>query len=100
MPRLAPKATASSKPTTQPSPQSEPKIAIVADWLTNMGGAEVVVLALAEAFPGAPIYTSTYVPSAMPRFGALDVRTTYLGRLKNYINSCQCCVSRPSAGLI
>ena len=66
MPRLAPKTTASSKPTTQPSPQSEPKIAIVADWLTNMGGAEVVVLALAEAFPGAPIYTSTYVPSAMP----------------------------------
>ena len=46
MPRLAPKTTASSKPTTQPSPQSEPKIAIVADWLTNMGGAEVVVLAL------------------------------------------------------
>ena len=27
-----------------------------------MGGAELVVLALAEAFPGAPIYTSTYVP--------------------------------------
>ena len=81
MPHPAPKAAASSKPTTQPNPQSEPKIAIVADWLTNMGGAEEVVLALAEAFPGAPIYTSTYVPSTMPRFGALDVRTTYLQRL-------------------
>lgn len=58
-----------------------PKVAIVADWLTNMGGAEEVVLALAEAFPGAPIYTSTYVPEKMPRFAKLDVRTTYLQRL-------------------
>lgn len=60
---------------------TSPKIAIVADWLTNMGGAEEVVLALVEAFPGAPIYTSTYVPEAMPRFRELDVRTTYLQRL-------------------
>lgn len=58
-----------------------PKVAIVADWLTNMGGAEEVVLALAEAFPGAPIYTSTYVPENMPRFKHLDVRTTYLQNL-------------------
>ena len=58
-----------------------PKIAIVADWLTNMGGAEEVVLALAEAFPGAPIYTSTYVPEKMPRFAHLDVRTTHLQNL-------------------
>lgn len=62
------------------SPKS-PKIAIVADWLTNMGGAEEVVLALAEAFPGAPIFTSTYVPEKMLRFHNLDVRTTYLQRL-------------------
>jgi glycosyltransferase involved in cell wall biosynthesis len=59
----------------------EPRIAIVADWLTNMGGAEEVVLALAKAFPGAPIYTSTYVPEKMPRFKDLDVRTTYLQKL-------------------
>lgn len=59
----------------------QPKVAIVADWLTNMGGAEEVVLALAEAFPGAPIYTSTYVPEKMPRFAHLDVRTTSLQRL-------------------
>lgn len=58
-----------------------PKVAIVADWLTNMGGAEEVVLALAEAFPGAPIYTSTYVPQNMPRFAKYDVRTTYLQSL-------------------
>lgn len=59
----------------------KPKIAIVCDWLTNMGGAENVVLAFHEAFPDAPIYTSTFEPSAMPAFKGLDVRTTYLQRL-------------------
>ncbi len=58
-----------------------PRVAIVHDWLTNMGGAENVVLAMAEAFPGAPIFTSTYDPSKMPAFKNLDVRTTYLQRL-------------------
>ncbi len=58
--------------------QRVPKVAIVHDWLTNMGGAENVVLALAEAFPGAPIYTSQYDPEKMPAFKKLDVRTTYL----------------------
>ena len=60
---------------------SKPKVAIVADWLTNMGGAENVVLAMHEAFPDAPIYTSTYVPEKMPTFKNLDVRTTYLQNL-------------------
>ena len=55
-----------------------PKIAIVADWLTNMGGAENVTLALHEAFPNAPIYTSTFTIDTMPEFAQLDVRTTYL----------------------
>lgn len=58
-----------------------PKIAIVHDWLTNMGGAENVVLALAEAFPGAPIYTSVYDPEKVPAFKDLDVRTTKLQNL-------------------
>lgn len=58
-----------------------PKVAIVADWLTNMGGAEKVVLALHEAFPDAPIYTSTFVPENMPEFAKLDVRTTSLQNL-------------------
>ena len=60
---------------------AKPKIAIVADWLTNMAGAENVVLALAEAFPGAPIYTSVYTPESMPAFKKFDVRTTYLQKL-------------------
>ena len=58
-----------------------PKIAIVHDWLTNMGGAEDVVLALLEAFPGSPVYTSTYFPEKMPAFKKYDVRTTYLQNL-------------------
>lgn len=57
---------------------SSSKIAIVHDWLTNMGGAENVVLAMHEAFPDAPIYTSTYLPENMPKFKDLDVRTTKL----------------------
>jgi len=57
------------------------------------------VLALAEAFPGAPIYTSTYVPEKMPRFAKLDVRTAYLqrpqDRSKSFTNSSQPCVFTP-----
>lgn len=62
-------------------PVKKPKVVIVADWLTNMGGGENVTLALAEAFPGAPIYTSTYTPETMPAFKKYDVRTTYLQSL-------------------
>lgn len=62
-----------------------PKIAIVADWLTNMGGAEKVVLALHEAFPDAPIYTSTYSPEAMPEFADCDIRTTSLQTLPTFL---------------
>lgn len=60
---------------------TKPKVAIVHDWLTNMGGAENTALALLEAFPGAPIYTSTYIPENVPAFNAYDVRTTYLQNL-------------------
>lgn len=59
----------------------QPKIAIVHDWLTNMGGAERVVLALHEAFPEAPVYTSTYNPEKLPLFKNVDVRTTWLQKL-------------------
>ncbi len=58
-----------------------PKIAIIHDWLTNMGGGEDVALALLEAFPGSPIYTSTYIPEKVPAFQKYDVRTTYLQNL-------------------
>lgn len=58
-----------------------PRIAIVHDWLTNMGGAENVVLAMHEAFPDAPIYTSTFTPENMPAFKGMDIRTTSLQNL-------------------
>lgn len=58
-----------------------PKIAIVCDFLTVMGGAENVVLALAEAFPGAPIYTAIYNKDKMPAFHKLDVRPSKLQKL-------------------
>jgi glycosyltransferase involved in cell wall biosynthesis len=59
----------------------QPKIAIVCDWITSMGGAEEVVLAMHEAFPDAPIYTSVYTPETMPAFKGLDIRTTWLQKL-------------------
>jgi glycosyltransferase involved in cell wall biosynthesis len=58
-----------------------PKIAIVCDFLTTMGGAENVVLAMHEAFPTAPIYTAIYNPDKMPAFRELDVRASRLQKL-------------------
>jgi glycosyltransferase involved in cell wall biosynthesis len=58
-----------------------PKIAIVHDWLTNMGGAEPLLLELHKLYPKAPIYTSVYDRKAMPAFRECDVRTTYLQKI-------------------
>lgn len=60
---------------------SKPKVAIVHDWLTNMGGAEPVVLELSDMFPDAPIYTSVYDKKKMTDFSNKDVRTTYLQKI-------------------
>ncbi len=55
------------------------RIAILHDYLNQMGGAERVLLILHELFPDAPIYTSLYRPEAMPAvFQELDIRTTFL----------------------
>lgn len=58
-----------------------PKVAIVCDFLTTMGGAENVVLALHEAFPEAPIYTALYNSDKMPAFTKLDIRTSKLQKM-------------------
>ena len=58
-----------------------PKIAIVCDFLTTMGGAENVVLAMHEAFPQAPIYTAVYNTTKVPAFAQLDVRPSTLQKL-------------------
>ncbi len=58
------------------------KVAIVHDWLNQMGGAEGVLEALVEMFPAAPIYTSIYWQEAMPAvYRTWDIRTTWMDRL-------------------
>lgn len=64
---------------------SHPRIAIVCDFLTTMGGAENVVLALHELYPEAPIYTALYNPHAMPAFAGADVRPSYLQKLPRFL---------------
>lgn len=55
------------------------KVAIVHDWLTNMGGAEQVVINLKKIFANAPIYTTFYTPNNLSEeLKNIDVRTSYL----------------------
>ena len=54
------------------------KVAIVCDWLTNVGGAEKVLLELHRMYPKAPIYTSKYSPKGIDWFDKADVRTGWL----------------------
>ena len=57
------------------------KVAIVCDWLTNVGGAEKVLLAVHEMYPKAPIYTSQYNPKGIDWFKDADVRTGKLQKI-------------------
>jgi glycosyltransferase involved in cell wall biosynthesis len=58
------------------------KIAIVHDFLMQMGGAEKVVEVLHDMFPEAPIYTSAYDPKAMPMYyRTWDIRTSFLQKM-------------------
>lgn len=54
------------------------KVAIVCDWLTNVGGAEKVLLQIHRLYPKAPIYTSKYSPRRIDWFDDADVRTGWL----------------------
>lgn len=54
------------------------RVAIVHDWLTNLGGAERVVAAMLEAFPEADLYTSVYNPDRLDLFATKAVHTTFL----------------------
>jgi glycosyltransferase involved in cell wall biosynthesis len=57
-------------------------IALVHDWLNQIGGAEDVLEALAEMFPTAPIHTSMYWREGMPKaYGSWDIRPTWMDRL-------------------
>ena len=58
------------------------KVAIVHDWLNQMGGAEVVLETLVDMFPGAPVYTAIYWAEGMPAaYRQWDIRTTWMDRL-------------------
>ena len=54
------------------------KVALVCDWLTNVGGAEKVLLELHQLYPKAPIYTSKYSRRRIDWFDDADVRTGWL----------------------
>ena len=54
------------------------KVALVCDWLTNVGGAEKVLLELHRMYPKAPIYTSKYDKKGIDWFNDADVRTGWL----------------------
>jgi glycosyltransferase involved in cell wall biosynthesis len=59
------------------------RVAIAHDYLTQRGGAERVVLAMAHAFPDAPIYTTLYDPDeTFPEYAELDVRPSRLNRIR------------------
>ena len=58
--------------------KTAPKVALVCDWLTSVGGGEKVLLAFHEMFKDAPIYTSKYNKKKIDWFKDADVRTGWL----------------------
>jgi len=57
-------------------------LALVHDWLNQIGGAEDVLETLVEMFPRAPIYTSMYWSEKMPpSYRAWDIHTTWMDHL-------------------
>ena len=66
-------------------PRSTPhasRVALVHDWLNQIGGAENVLETLVGMYPGAPVFTSMYAPQIMPAaYRAWDIRTTFMQRL-------------------
>lgn len=58
------------------------KLALVHDWLNQIGGAEDVLDHLVRFYPGAPVYTSMYAPDLMPaHYRNWDIRSTWMDRL-------------------
>ena len=58
------------------------RLALVHDWLNQVGGAEDVLETLIEMFPDAPIHTSMYWSEKMPPdYRSWDIRTTWMDRL-------------------
>ncbi|AFM43249.1 glycosyltransferase [Desulfosporosinus acidiphilus SJ4] len=72
------------------SESSQPKVAIIHEWLTNMGGSEQVVSILLEIFPDAPVYTTLYEPANLvPSLAKADVHPSFLQRLPKFMRKHQ-----------
>lgn len=58
------------------------KVALAHDWLTNMGGAEKVVINFKQIYEDSPIYTVSYNEQNLdPELRNIDVRTTFIDKL-------------------
>jgi len=57
-------------------------LALVHDWLNQIGGAEDVLQTLVKLYPQHPIYTSLYAPGRMPDvYRTWDIRPLWMNRL-------------------
>lgn len=62
-------------------------LALVHDWLNQVGGAEDVLEHLVRLYPDRPLYTSLYAPDRMPAaYRAWDIRPLWLDRLPGIHN--------------
>lgn len=62
--------------------RSAGSVALVHDWLNQMGGAEDVLETLVTMFPSSPVYTSMYWREGMPRrYGRWPIHTTWMDHL-------------------
>lgn len=58
------------------------RVALVHDYLNQMGGAEQVVEVFHSIFPAAPLFVSVYDRAVMPpSFAQMDVRTSFMQRI-------------------
>ena len=58
------------------------KLAVIHDWLNQIGGAELVLEVLHDLYPDAPIFTSMYAPDLMPAaYREWDIRPTFMQSL-------------------
>jgi glycosyltransferase involved in cell wall biosynthesis len=58
------------------------KVALVHDWMNQVGGAEDVLEAMVGLYPQAPIYTSLYAADRMPdHWQAWDIRTSFIDKM-------------------
>jgi len=58
------------------------KIALVHDWLNQIGGAEDVLEALKRLYPASPVYTSIYDKAQLPaHYQDWDIRRLWIDRL-------------------